>query len=78
MSPVNDAAEAVGDPQVRHRGLVADVDGDPVGPAPTVRFGADRPALRRAPRLGEHTEDLLVELGLTREEVGAVRARGVC
>ena len=41
VGPVNDLAEALDDPHVRHRGMVAEVEGRPVGPA-----GSGRPAAR--------------------------------
>jgi formyl-CoA transferase len=31
----------------------------------------------RAPRLGEHTGDVLAELGLSRAEIDGLRAKGV-
>jgi alpha-methylacyl-CoA racemase len=71
VGPVLDMAEAMEDPQVRHRGL-AEVDGEVVGPGPTVRVSGAEPALRPAPGLGEHTEEVLREAGLTEEELAAL------
>jgi crotonobetainyl-CoA:carnitine CoA-transferase CaiB-like acyl-CoA transferase len=31
---------------------------------------------RRAPALGEHTDEILIELGFTREEIAGFRADG--
>jgi crotonobetainyl-CoA:carnitine CoA-transferase CaiB-like acyl-CoA transferase len=76
VAPVNDAAEAVDDPQVRHRGLVAEVNGVLVGPGPAIRTG-DPAGSRGAPALGEHTEEVLGEAGLDREEVERLRGEGV-
>ena len=43
-----------------------------------VRFGEARPAPRRPPpRVGEHTIDLLGELGFGALEMGELRAQGV-
>jgi crotonobetainyl-CoA:carnitine CoA-transferase CaiB-like acyl-CoA transferase len=43
-----------------------------------VRFGEERPAPRRPPpRVGEHTIDLLGELGFGALEMGELRAQGV-
>jgi len=71
VGPVLDMAEAMEDPQVRHRGL-AEVDGEVVGPGLTVRVSETEPALRPAPGLGEHTEEVLLEAGLNEEEVAAL------
>lgn len=42
------------------------------------RYSATPPELRRgAPRLGEHSDEILRELGLSRDEIGDLRQRGV-
>jgi crotonobetainyl-CoA:carnitine CoA-transferase CaiB-like acyl-CoA transferase len=43
---------------------------------PFLPRGAAR--LSRAPSLGEHTDEILLALGYSREEVSELRARGVC
>lgn len=75
VAPVNDAAEAVGDPQVRHRGMVAEVEGRPVGPGPAIKAGGPA-ALRPAPTLGEHTGEILAEAGYKNNEIADLRLRG--
>jgi alpha-methylacyl-CoA racemase len=75
VAPVNDAAEAVGDPQVRHRGMVAEVEGRPVGPGPAIKAGGPA-ALRPAPTLGEHTGEVLAEAGYSNNEIADLRRRG--
>ncbi len=78
VGPVNDVAEALADPQVIHRKLVAEVEGRPVGPGPAIGLpGGDRPPLSPAPALGEHTEEVLTELGLSEAEVRELRSRAV-
>jgi crotonobetainyl-CoA:carnitine CoA-transferase CaiB-like acyl-CoA transferase len=77
VGPVNDVAEAVADPQVRHRGMVAEVDGRAVGPGPAIRLAEGRGAMRPAPALGEHTDEVLAEAGLSREEIANLRGRGI-
>lgn len=76
VGPVNDAAEAMRDPQIQHRGMVAQIDGRPVGPGPPIRMEGGEPALVPAPGLGAHTEEVLGALGLSAEEIGDLRALG--
>lgn len=78
VGPVNDVGEAMEDPQVRHRGGVAEIRGVPVGPGPAIALpGGDRREPRAAPALGEHTAEVLAEVGLDGEAVAGLRARGV-
>lgn len=77
VAPVNDVAEALEDPQLRHRGGLAAERGSPVGPGPAIRVSDHVPEVRPAPGLGEHTVEVLGELGLSPEEVSELRARGV-
>jgi crotonobetainyl-CoA:carnitine CoA-transferase CaiB-like acyl-CoA transferase len=78
VGPVNDVAEAVADPQVVHRELVAEVGGVPVGPGPAIKLSdADRGPLSPAPGLGEHTDEVLAAAGLPASEIDGLRTRGV-
>jgi crotonobetainyl-CoA:carnitine CoA-transferase CaiB-like acyl-CoA transferase len=67
IGPVNDVAEILNDPHVRARRLVGSFDYPGVGEfkalALPYRFlGWDNPEIGRPPTLGEHTEQILVEL----------------
>jgi crotonobetainyl-CoA:carnitine CoA-transferase CaiB-like acyl-CoA transferase len=78
VGPVNDLAEALADPQVRHRGMVADIGGTPVGPGPPLRFSRqEAAALRPAPGLGEHTSEILATVGVGEDDLSELRERGV-
>jgi alpha-methylacyl-CoA racemase len=78
VAPVNDVAEATGDPQLVHRGMVAEAGGRTVGPGPLVNVsGQDRGSLAPAPALGQHTEEVLILAGFTTQEVTGLRDRGV-
>jgi formyl-CoA transferase len=47
-------------------------------PAPPIRVDGERLPIRRPPpRLGEHTDEILAEAGLTPAEIGHLRASGV-
>jgi crotonobetainyl-CoA:carnitine CoA-transferase CaiB-like acyl-CoA transferase len=81
--PINDLAQVFADPQVRHRGLRVEI---PRAGAPPVPVVASPIRLSRTPvryerpppAVGEHTREILEEvLGMTGDEVAALRARGV-
>jgi crotonobetainyl-CoA:carnitine CoA-transferase CaiB-like acyl-CoA transferase len=79
-APVQTPAELHDDPQVRANGYIAAVDVGGDGPLPMVTVPVQfderpgRPA--RAPEHGEHTESVLVELGLSWDAIGALKQRG--
>jgi crotonobetainyl-CoA:carnitine CoA-transferase CaiB-like acyl-CoA transferase len=78
VGPVNDVGEALDDPQVRHRDMVAKVKGRPVGPGPPLKLsGLQGGAKIPAPGLGEHTAAVLQELGVDDQEFQRLRATGV-
>jgi crotonobetainyl-CoA:carnitine CoA-transferase CaiB-like acyl-CoA transferase len=78
VGPVNDLAEAVSDPQVEHRRMIAQVGNRRVGPGSPFRFDGDQPsALRPAPGFGEHTAEVLAGIGVGEHELADLRARGV-
>jgi crotonobetainyl-CoA:carnitine CoA-transferase CaiB-like acyl-CoA transferase len=77
VAPVNDVAEGLEDPQVSHRGGLAAVGGSPLGPGPAIRVSDHVPEIRPAPALGEHTVEVLGEVGVSPGEVEELRARGV-
>ena len=79
--PVNDVDGALADPQTAARGLVAETPHEAFGTArwiaSAVRVGALPPGHVRAPRLGEHTEEILTGLlGYDGSRLAALRTSG--
>jgi crotonobetainyl-CoA:carnitine CoA-transferase CaiB-like acyl-CoA transferase len=82
FSPVNNLEEALQDPQIQHRGLwfkgQHPVDGEIGQMAFPIKFSADQPGWRMPPpSYGEHTEEILKELGYSDEEIADLGARGI-
>ena len=82
--PINSIADVFADRQVIARALRLDLpaSGAAGGTVPSVRTpivldGEAMAAASAAPRLGEHTAGVLAELGVTPEEIAALRAAGV-
>jgi crotonobetainyl-CoA:carnitine CoA-transferase CaiB-like acyl-CoA transferase len=78
VGPVNSVEEALQDPQVTHRSMVAYVDGQAVGPGPVPKLRPPGPSeLAGAPGLGEHTEQVLLSAGFTDAELAELRTAAV-
>ena len=87
--PINDIGQAFADAQVQARGLAIEQPRSPQAVAaegvPTIRsvasplrLNATPPVLHRAPPvLGEHTDEVLGELGLDAAGIAALRAAGI-
>ena len=81
-TPVQSIPEVVEDPQVLANNYLIHVDHPNYGPLKTMGFPWDlseTPASwrRGAPKLGEHTEEVLLEIGYSREEIAKLREEGV-
>src|SRR5262249_49389649 len=79
-APVQTVAEVGRDRQAIANGFLREVksnDGATVTlVANPVQFDEEPPELRCAPELGQHTEEVLVELGLTWDEISEYKTRG--
>jgi alpha-methylacyl-CoA racemase len=77
VAPVLDLREAPGHPHHRARGTFVD-DFGVTQPAPAPRFSRTAGSIDRPPpRPGEHTDEVLAELGLDEAAVAALREAGV-
>ena len=79
--PLNTMEDLNRDPVFRERGAFAEIDhpiaGELTYPGRPFIMGATPWAIRRpAPTLGQHTDEILSEIGATAEEVEDMRARG--
>ena len=80
--PVNDMQSLFADPQVRHRGMVAEIPHPTIGTlrltGVPVRHSETPGTIRRPPPLlGEHTDDVLADvLGYSPEKIASLRGRG--
>lgn len=83
--PINDIAQAFDDDQVKARGLAVSLPRDAgdgiaqiVGVASPLRLKGTPPVLRHAPpALGQHTDEVLAELGIDEKRRAALRGAGV-
>lgn len=79
--PINDILEAFATDQAQAREMVVDIDHPRLGPVRQVglpfKLGATPASIRSAPPLlGEHTDDILAELGFDPAGIAQLRAAG--
>ncbi len=79
---IRSVPEALASPEVRDRGVIVEVPGADGSPlpliGPPVRLSASPPRVRRRPpALGEHTEEVLADLGFGADEIGSLEESGV-
>jgi formyl-CoA transferase len=79
---ISDMREMLEEPQIRHLGMVKEVVSARLGPQrmvgqPVQLERTPSAIVRSAPRRGEHTEEILTELGLAPEDLSRMKATGV-
>ena len=82
FAPENELQDLENDPQVRHLGVFYEVEhpqhGKLKAPHRPVRLDGSRDIdFRPPPVLGEHTEEVLRELGVASQRIAELRGRGV-
>jgi crotonobetainyl-CoA:carnitine CoA-transferase CaiB-like acyl-CoA transferase len=80
-APVATLDEVFDDPQLRHRGMVVEMD-TPAGPTrffgPPIKLSATPASVRTPPAgLGAHTDQVLASLGFDADAIARLRADGV-
>jgi formyl-CoA transferase len=79
---INDMRGVFEEPQVQHHGLVKEVVSKSQGPQrlvgqPVQLERTPSGITRAAPRRGEHSEEVLLELGLTGDDIARMKAKGI-
>lgn len=76
VAVVNDFNDAVADPHLVARESFKKIDGI-VHPAPAPRFEGYSPSITKAPLPGEHSKEILAELGISADEIETLALKGV-
>ena len=81
-APINDVEDVVKDPQIQHNRMIVTTDHPTLGPVDVtgvpIRFYDTPGSIRRQPPLlGEHTREILEEVGYSPEDIDALAAAGL-
>jgi len=79
---ISEMREVFAEPQIQHLGMVKEVVSSRLGPQrlvgqPMQLERTPSTIARAAPRRGEHTEEILLELGVSRDDLARMKATGV-
>jgi len=75
--PINTISQALGDVQAQHRAMVRTIAGAPLVGSPVRIDGQHAESGLPPPALGEHTAEVLGELGIEQAEAARLREAGV-
>ena len=75
--PINTVSQALSDVQAQHRGMVRILAGAPLVGSPVRMDGERADSDLPPPRLGEHSDDVLRELGIAPGDIDRLRADGI-
>jgi len=80
-TPINRIDQIVAEEQVRAGNMIAEIDVPQLGPirmaSPPIQLSASRAAITRPPpRLGQHSEEVLLQLGFSKIEIEQFGAQG--
>ncbi len=80
--PINNFAQAVNDEHYLARGLIQEIEHPVIGKmktlGPASKMSATPPKIKSpAPLFGQHTDEVLKEIGYTDEQIAALREKGV-
>ena len=81
VAPINGVADVAEDPQVRHNGMIVEVDNEKLGPirvtgVPMHFHGTPARVTHGPPLFGEHTAEILDELGYSHERIAELVDEG--
>lgn len=81
VAPINGVADVAEDPQVRHNGMIVEVDNEKLGPirvtgVPMRFHGTPASVTQGPPLFGEHTGEILDELGYSHERIAQLVDEG--
>ena len=81
-APVREVKEVINDPQVKERSMLSQFEYPGAGnmlvsSLPLKMSGLEPPEGKRPPLLGEHNEEILLELGYSRDKIDALRRDGI-
>ncbi len=81
-APINTRADLLNDAQIAHNEMIIEAEHPNAGRMrytrpPIIFEGAPSSIRRHAPQLGAHTDEVFAELGVSADEIAALRAQGV-